>query len=349
MSTAFNSTNNEVDTKFTAIGTSGSGKTCYLIGMYNEMAIGVNGFLVTASNSQSEQLVGWIDQLSEDNLYPNGTVDIEDYRFSLSYKSSNLETLQWKDYPGGIILHGESDMLAELEDSIAKSAVLYIFIDGDWLCFQDINKKIRTVKQKCALRINRFIQSFADKNNESLPTIVFIITKRDKCAHCFSDGDDGELEEIIKKSFSPAFTDNSIIYITSVTLGENIESNHEFDPKHTHIPLFIGLYHDYYDRYNILKSELNKKINKCEEDKEKNQKEMQQKETYWFKTKKCKERIKMLQDRIEREKDNIDILNKKIVHHRKLFNAIGDQLLRDSEHFICFENGNKVIFEKKEV
>ena len=51
------------DTRFTALGMSGSGKTCYLLGMYYEMCVGVRKFTLVTTNQAASKLEDWMDQL----------------------------------------------------------------------------------------------------------------------------------------------------------------------------------------------------------------------------------------------------------------------------------------------
>lgn len=52
-----------VDTKFTALGISGSGKTCYLLGMYHKMSESVNGFTLATTNQAATKLEDWMMKL----------------------------------------------------------------------------------------------------------------------------------------------------------------------------------------------------------------------------------------------------------------------------------------------
>ncbi len=49
--------NSELDnTQFTMLGLTGSGKTCYLLGMYNKMAAGIEGFSLTTDSDTDVSL-----------------------------------------------------------------------------------------------------------------------------------------------------------------------------------------------------------------------------------------------------------------------------------------------------
>ena len=53
------------DTRFTGLGLSGSGKTCYVLGMYYEMCVGLRGFTLTTTNQTASKLENWMDELDD--------------------------------------------------------------------------------------------------------------------------------------------------------------------------------------------------------------------------------------------------------------------------------------------
>ena len=77
------------DTKFTALGLSGSGKTCYLLGMYHEMSGGVHGFTLATTNQAATKLEDWMYQLDDEtgmDRFPSGTslTEFTNYWFDLN-------------------------------------------------------------------------------------------------------------------------------------------------------------------------------------------------------------------------------------------------------------------------
>ena len=145
------------DTRFTALGMSGSGKTCYLLGMYYEMCVGVRKFTLVTTNQAASKLEDWMDQLDDEtgmDRFPAGTslTEFSDYSFKLSYCNEPIMSFDWADYGGGTIRARENNPEAfkKLDDSVKNSTALYIFIDGELLCSEDTETKIKKVLRKCS-------------------------------------------------------------------------------------------------------------------------------------------------------------------------------------------------------
>ena len=260
-------TNNE-PTKFTALGLSGSGKTCYVLGLYAQMSIGVNQFNITTENDIARSLENRMDILGDKtkgkDRFPVGTSlnDYTDYRFKLHYQNAPIMSVSWMDYGGGL-LHdkgAESEVYEKLSKSIEESTALYIFIDGEKLCKQTFEEKKYEIGWHCSSKINPFITQFAN-THDVLPPIIFVITKIDLCLDFMND-DDNELKCVIEECFSSVFGDKTEnVYITTTTLGYDIAGNNnnyqgKAEPD-MHIPFFIGLYHEYSKRVQILKKSQN--------------------------------------------------------------------------------------------
>lgn len=335
------------DTRFTAIGLSGSGKTCYILGLYATMAVGVNGFALTTQNHIASKLEDWCEQLNEEKRFPVGTSlnEVSNYGFTLAYKGKKIETIDWIDYGGGI-LRDKGVKLPEvfqtLQTSIETSAAMYIFIDGTHLCYEKLVDKVKNVKKKCAIYVNSFIQDFSNAHNECFPPIVFVITKADLCARYIMEG---ELEAIIKECFSPVFSENSTVYITSVSLGINISDDNysgEFAPENMQIPFFLGLYHDYYDFYKCVEEKIQAQMNNLSGELNKANSELHAHNKKIIKTKNTKQRIDYCESQISQINNNIEVLKQTLENYRKLLKAVSDQLLRDSKDFVVFKNGQKL-------
>ena len=124
-------------TRFTALGMSNSGKTCYVLGMYYQMITGYKGFSLKAGGNMVTTLEDWMDKIDDNtgqDRFPAGTAVTEskDYEFKLKYALKDIMTFHWLDYGGRIIRDRDKDPDAymRLTTSIEMSTVLYIFIDG---------------------------------------------------------------------------------------------------------------------------------------------------------------------------------------------------------------------------
>lgn len=322
-------TNNE-PTKFTALGLSGSGKTCYVLGLYAQMSMGVNQFNITTENDIARNLENRMDILADKtkgkDRFPVGTSlnECTDYRFKLHYQNAPIMSVSWMDYGGGLLRDkGEtSEVYEKLSKSIEESTALYIFIDGEKLCRQTLEDKKYEIKWHCSSKINPFITQFAN-THEVLPPIIFVITKMDLCRPYFRD--DNELMSLIAECFSCVFGDKTEnVYITSTTLGDNIADNNyqgKAEPN-MHIPFFIGLYHEYSKRVQILKDSQNIFNN------------LKNNLKYWF----SNNHRDLIAAQIKNSNGNTKELN----DYESKLRAVSNELMRNSKYFITIQNGQLI-------
>ena len=92
-------------TKFTMLGMTGSGKTCYLLGMYKKMLGGLKGFSLTTDDDTDGELRTRYSKMDDASLgqkrFPPGTDQTDTYEFTLEYAFSPIMSFAWIDYPGG--------------------------------------------------------------------------------------------------------------------------------------------------------------------------------------------------------------------------------------------------------
>lgn len=94
------------NTKITILGMSGTGKTCYLLGLYYRMGAGLNGFSLAADDDTDVQLRDRYARLCDATLepaqrFPAGTDNTSKYTFDLQYGYNTIMSFDWIDYPGG--------------------------------------------------------------------------------------------------------------------------------------------------------------------------------------------------------------------------------------------------------
>lgn len=340
------------DTKFTGLGMSGSGKTCYLLGMYHEMSDGIRGFTLATTNQAATKLEDWMDQLDDEtgmDRFPAGTslTEFSDYSFKLRYCNEPIMTFDWADYGGGTMRARENnpEVFAKLNDSIEKSSVLYIFIDGDLLCSDDTETKIKNVKRKCSRTINGYIQRFSE-SHENLPPIVFVVTKADLCEQYLEPG---EITYILEEAFSNVFYSENLIYVVAVSLGEEISDDDysgDVEPVNIHIPFFIGIFHEFLNYCYYLKEKLSKKQQEHQNRISANKDAIDYENSRWFFT--DEDRIARCNKQIEEEKKKINNNIELFDRYRKLLTAIADELTNMSENFIVLKNGNEINFSFKD-
>lgn len=240
------------DTQITILGMSGSGKTCYLLGLYYRMGSGLKGYTITTDDDTDVNLRDRYARLCDVSLdlekrFPAGTDNISKYEFDLQYGYNTIMSFDWMDYPGGLLDRknsGNLDDYENLKNSINNSGSLFICVDGSLLVGDDIDEKIDNIKDNCSNVINTFFTEYLKSKNELPPTAI-IITKYDICK---DDTDAEELCEIIKEAFSPFFVKNNtkkIVTIIPVSIGINIMENDgsgKVKPLNIHLPIFMGIW-----------------------------------------------------------------------------------------------------------
>ncbi|ONI47236.1 hypothetical protein AN644_01070 [Candidatus Epulonipiscium fishelsonii] len=257
-----------IDTRFTILGMTGAGKTCYLLGMYYELCAGLQGYTMITDEDKSielrSQYLRILDKSLGINRFPAGTDSTTKYEFELQYCYDPIISFGYDDYVGGILTKKNSGDLEEYEEfknSLTSSSVLFICIDGSLLEGNDNEEKIRKIKTNCSNVINEFISDYK-KNNKKLPPISLVITKYDICEMTTSKED---LEIIIKEAFNPLFTPQDegtcIVSIIPVSLGAGIcddDNKGELQPINIHVPIFFGIYFALYDKIEVGNEQIGK-------------------------------------------------------------------------------------------
>lgn len=240
-----------MDTKLTILGETGSGKTCYLLGMYYEMSAGRDGYSIIAPNrDESRLLVAKFRNLKDASLgrkrFPEPTDTVQKYNFELQHAFNTILPFEWIDYPGGWLDVSKSagNELREVENSIYNSTALFICIDGDNLRGKNTAEKIELVRDKSSRHISQYLGQMLSKNGgKNFPPIAIIVTKYDLCNR---DTNQDEIREILEKSFSPLFQRNdTFIVIVPVSLGSDLQdddSRGKFQPINLHLPIYMGIW-----------------------------------------------------------------------------------------------------------
>lgn len=240
-----------METKLTILGETGSGKTCYLLGVYYEMSAGRDGYSIVAPNrDESRRLVANFRKLKDASLgkkrFPEPTDAAQKYNFELQHAFNTILPFEWIDYPGNWLDVSQSagSELREVENSIFNSTALFICIDGENLTGNNTDDKIERVRDKCSRHISPYLGQMLSKNNgRKFPPIALIVTKYDLCNR---DTDEDEIREILEKSFSPLFQRNdTFIVIVPVSLGSDLQdddSRGKFNPINLHLPIYMGIW-----------------------------------------------------------------------------------------------------------
>ena len=243
--------------KFTILGETGLGKTCYLLGMYYEMSMSVAGYTVIATDPDADKNLTLRYEMLKDksrgqSRFPAGTDDVQKFKFNLQYDYETILPFTWVDYPGGFLDTTRRDVTGEqykeVEKSIKESEMIFICIDGANLVGSGTRNKIRKVKTRCAKHINPYLTELRNKfkyeGKGSLPPIGMLITKYDICQ---DDTAPDEIREIVEEAFEGLFDneDNqNFVAIIPVSLGDTLQDDEyqgDLDPLNVHLPILMGI------------------------------------------------------------------------------------------------------------
>lgn len=233
--------------KFTILGETGSGKTCYLLGMYFEMTMGVAGYTLLADNPDEDKDLSLRYEMLNDkergqNRFPDPSDSMQKYNFSLQYAYEDILPFEWVDYPGGWldpkIKDTNNAQYQEVAKNIKESSALFICIDGANLVGNNKRAKIQKVKTRCVRNIGPYLGGF----NGNLPPIAMLITKYDMCE---SHTNPNEIREIIETAFEALFErEDAFISIIPVSLGATLEDDSyagDLEPINIHLPILMGI------------------------------------------------------------------------------------------------------------
>lgn len=354
------------DTKYTMIGMTSSGKTCYITAMYMKMSAGFDGFtLVTddITRAKLERDILTLRKPTGQERFPTATnaTKTRSYEFRLSYETKKIITFEMLDYAGGLLRSRgipitqadepieenskpqvketiTANPYEQIKNSIAESTALYIFVDGKSFCTDDREERKENVYYDCALTVTPIIQDFADTHGGYLPPIVFVVTKADLCKQYVSSE---EIATVIKELFSPAFSEGTYTYICAVSLGDTISDDDykgRFRPVNIHIPFFIGSYHEYFNRCVALISKIEAGNSDLEKEKSILNSHMAKELKKW----KILRKESYLEELLQATKNNeaAQKSNKAVLDSTKnLFYKFGAKLESESPNFKCFING----------
>ncbi len=233
------------------LGASGSGKTCYMLGMYADMQYGRNGFTFSAEDMDDDLELSerWEHLIDTEGTarWPEPTSEGQEkvYSFSFNYAMKPIIGFDWLDYRGGAIKDQSSqEDTQKLMEYIGKSSCLFLCISGEFLR-DGIDRKKASLKIK-ANRINFILQEVIKQVNptkEKPFPVAIVITKFDLCA----SRKNKVIDDIKDNLFPALFTDGSgwLTMICPVSLGKDLAENQntgEIEPINVHLPVIFGIY-----------------------------------------------------------------------------------------------------------
>jgi hypothetical protein len=238
------------DIKITMLGTTGAGKTSYLLGMYAAMQSGIQGFTLSAKDIDLDlELTERWEQLisiqGADRWPPPNAGVVEHCSFAFNYGFRPIMSFEWIDYRGLALSDRSSEQdVQELSQYLVESECVLLTISGEYLRDRVTPTTVREIKSD---RMNQFLQqyisnSYHPTSNNPFP-VAILITKYDLCHHRTKE----EVIEDIKKLFQALFTANSgwLVMICPVSLGKELESNIDTGmivPVNVHLPIVFAVY-----------------------------------------------------------------------------------------------------------
>lgn len=244
----------------TMLGTTGSGKSTYLLGMYAKMSAGFAGYFVVSKDMDQDLELSDAWDLLEDRgeLPPPTTEDsYKPYSFVFKQGLTPLLGIDCMDYRGGA-LDGKEDSaldVALLRERLRESDSIYLVLDGervrDWI---DDRTQLDRVQRKMKIRrMSGLVHEAVDRRNERglpPPSLVLLITKADLV-------DDGgrrhrnfhEVAKMIHELVPVAAVDGVTALICPVQLGtfgtgdkDRVDVD-DIEPLGLHRPLLFSLMH----------------------------------------------------------------------------------------------------------
>ncbi|NER53082.1 MAG: hypothetical protein F6J92_41900 [Symploca sp. SIO1A3] len=236
--------------KITMLGTTGAGKTCFMVGMYAVMQLGVHGFTLSAQDMDDDlELTDNWEQLTEggENRFPDSTSKTYNFSFDFSYGFKKLMGFDWLDYRGGALRDKSTQAdVQELEASLVESSCVFLCISGEHLTnkIESPAHALNLAKKTRADRMNLFLNKLREKRGP-IP-VVIAITKFDLCMGRKRE----DILEDTQKIFNALFTADAgwLVMICPVSLGKSLASDKvagSIDPVNLHLPLIFAIYAQY--------------------------------------------------------------------------------------------------------
>lgn len=231
--------------KITMLGTTGAGKTCFLLGMYAKMRQGLGGFTFSTLDPDVDLDLSdrWSRLVNEqgDKRWPKpNDNEVQTYQFNFSYGFRKLLGFDWIDYRGGALNGRKQEADVDfLYKQVRDSASLFLCVSGEDLArsrsVQQIKDKVQTAD------MNRFFQTLAEKDEK--PSVAVVITKYDHCR----DRAKEEVIELVQELFNPLFAEGAewLVTICPVSLGNGLAADPgagEIYPRNCHLPVTFAIY-----------------------------------------------------------------------------------------------------------
>ena len=248
--------------RITMLGTTGAGKTCFLVGMYADMSGGRRGFTFSTNPDDDLDLSHKWSRLIEagPGRWPLPTgAQPKSYTFGFNYGFRRIMEFDWVDYRGGALSERSAEAdVQELKRYLRQSSCVMLCVSGEHL---QEPKNASVVRARTGIgRMNSFLTDLREeieRQKKELPAVIIVVTKSDYC----SSRPREEIEEQIRDLFNPLFTPDGgwLVSIGSVSLGTGLAADTEkgeIDPDNIHLPLVFSIYRVLHERADQQQSKL---------------------------------------------------------------------------------------------
>lgn len=254
--------------KITILGSSGVGKTAYMLGMFAEMQTGVGGFTVTTDHDTENLLRNQWDALviAGEQRWPTGTPSSTLYRFAFNYSYNPIMQFDWLDYRGGAMMESSSDDDVQiLLQHLQESDCIFLCIPGELLEANQTNDTHQVITRSQTAKMNGFLRIVGERLKPTIKKpfpIVLIITKADLMGNAtfsmisniinrsplkhISDTVQSKITSFAMKLFPTLFAQNSgwLTMISPVTLGKGLAKDKKggkIEPVNMSLPLIFAI------------------------------------------------------------------------------------------------------------
>lgn len=227
------------DIAITMLGSSGSGKTCYMLAMYAVMSTGISGFTFTTQDPDDDlDLADDWERLEVKGEWPDPTIQSKDWLFDCSYGFKKIKGFKWHDYRGGALTdRSKPEDRQVLLQKFNNSSCIILCISGEVLRDSVRGHPIGVPRE--VRQFNTLMTKFREETGKTVP-VVIAITKSDLCKDILEEG----VEEI-KSWLNALFALDSgwLIVVCPVSLGTGNQNNFEIHPENVHLPVTFAISH----------------------------------------------------------------------------------------------------------
>ena len=242
------------NSKIIMLGGAGSGKTCFMLGMFAEMSLYINNFsLIAGNHNDGVRLRNLWRKLSEskdlDRWPESNRRDGTRYEFKLCYEMNPIHQFDWLDYRGGALDEPQtSPDQQQYRDFFLSSSCAFLCVSGEHLAGGPLEGRAlggvaRKARVDVMLQDLSYLKEARQIGQGHTFPVVIILTQYDKCRHRRHD----ELVAELRGMFDPLFKVGSgwHVAICPVSMGLGLVDNLEtapIEPVNMHLPVIFAVY-----------------------------------------------------------------------------------------------------------